>query len=96
MITEHARLSVIPGEEEAFENAFRKARRIISTSPGFVSLSLSRSMETSNVYLLLVQWERLEDHTVGFRRSDGYRRWKELLHHFYDPFPTVEHFTAVV
>ena len=36
-----------------------------------------------------------EDHTVGFRGSADYQRWRELLHHFYDPFPVVEHFVDV-
>jgi heme-degrading monooxygenase HmoA len=46
-------------------------------------------------YLLLVSWERLEDHTEGFRKSPEYEEWRRLLHHFYDPFPTVEHFSLV-
>jgi len=46
--------------------------------------------------VLLVQWKRLEDHTIGFRQSPEYQRWKALLHHFYDPFPTVEHYEIVL
>ena len=42
-----------------------------------------------------VDWETLEHHTVGFRGSAVYLEWKALLHHFYDPFPVVEHFTTV-
>ncbi|WP_242065373.1 hypothetical protein [Trichocoleus sp. FACHB-262] len=43
-----------------------------------------------------VSWQRLEDHTVGFRQSAAYQQWRSLLHHFYDPFPTVEHYEIVV
>jgi len=95
MITEHALLPVIPGMEAKFEAAFRLARPIIASMPGFLSLSLSRSIETPSSYLLLVEWEQLEDHTVGFRQSPEYLRWRELLHRFYEPFPVVEHFFAV-
>jgi len=63
--------------------------------PGFGSLSLSRSIETPNTYLLLVAWETLEDHTVGFRGSAAYQQWRSLLHRFYEPFPVVEHFNLV-
>lgn len=45
--------------------------------------------------MLLVSWESLEDHTVGFRESEQYKEWKALLHHFYDPFPIVEHYEDV-
>lgn len=96
MILEHALLPVVPGQEEAFEAAFAQARPLISAQPGFVSLRLVRSMETLSHYVLLVQWESVEAHTEGFRRSPEYQQWRELLHHFYDPFPTVEHFTDVL
>lgn len=46
-------------------------------------------------YLLLIKWETLEAHTLGFRSSPEYQEWKKLLHHFYEPFPTVEHFKKV-
>ena len=42
-----------------------------------------------------VRWQTLADHTVGFRGSAEYQTWRRLLHHFYDPFPTVEHFELV-
>jgi heme-degrading monooxygenase HmoA len=48
-------------------------------------------LERDGRYLLLVRWETVEDHTEGFRQSADYQEWKALLHHFYDPFPTVEH-----
>ena len=95
VITEQAALEVIPGREAEFEAAFATAKAIIAASPGFVSLRLLRCIETPNRYLLLVEWETLEDHTEGFRGSEGYENWKALLHHFYDPFPTVEHYKAV-
>ncbi|SDB84915.1 Heme-degrading monooxygenase HmoA [Sanguibacter gelidistatuariae] len=96
MITEHALLPVIPGREEAFEAAFAQAREIIAAMPGFGGLSLSRSIESPSTYLLLVEWERLEDHTEGFRGSAQYGRWRELLHRFYEPFPVVEHYARVL
>ena len=63
--------------------------------PGFRALSLSRSIETPTSFLLLVDWDTLEDHTVGFRGSPEYAEWKALLHPFYDPFPEVQHFVDV-
>ncbi|MDV6232962.1 antibiotic biosynthesis monooxygenase family protein [Rhodococcus cercidiphylli] len=92
MIVEHALLHVVPDRTDDFEAAFADAKSIIASMPGFVNLTLSRGIEQPNTYLLLVEWERLEDHTEGFRKSDEYQKWKTLLHHFYDPFPVVEHF----
>lgn len=71
------------------------AKSIISVMPVFVQLTLSRCIERPGTYLLLVQWERLEDHVEGFRGPVQYERWRRFLHHFYDPFPLVEHFDLV-
>ncbi len=96
MVLEHALLPVRPGREADFEAAFAEARAIIVASPGFRRLSLSRCLERPGTYLLLVEWDGIEDHTEGFRGSTAYQRWRELLHGFYDPFPTVEHFREVL
>ena len=96
MILEHALLPVRPGQEADFERAFATAKDIISAVPGFRNLTLSRCLERPGVYLLLVEWDRLEDHTEGFRGSPAYEDWRALLHHFYDPFPVVEHYVTVL
>jgi heme-degrading monooxygenase HmoA len=96
VITEHALLEVITGQEDAFVEAMEKAKALIAASQGFVSLRVERCVERPSAFLLLVEWGRLEDHTEGFRGSAAYQDWRAALHHFYDPFPVVEHFEAVV
>ena len=95
MILEVAVLDVRPGTSADFEQAFAGAQAIISSMPGYVSHDLRRCLEVENRYILLVSWQTLEDHTEGFRRSARYQDWKRLLHHFYDPFPSVEHYVPV-
>jgi heme-degrading monooxygenase HmoA len=87
---------VRPGLEREFEAAFEQAHALIAVQPGFRSLRLSRSLETPHEYLLLVEWDSVEAHTEGFRRSAEYLQWKALLHGFYEPFPVVEHFAAAL
>ncbi|MEN7551032.1 antibiotic biosynthesis monooxygenase [Rapidithrix thailandica] len=95
MILEVATLDVIPGKEKAFEADFGKAESIISSMQGYLSHELKRCIEKNNRYLLLVKWETLEDHEVGFRKSAEYQEWKKLLHAYYDPFPSVEHYESL-
>jgi heme-degrading monooxygenase HmoA len=95
MVLEVALLDVRPGQEAAFEDAFAEASTIIASMHGYISHDLQRCIERPSRYILLVNWQTLEDHTEGFRGSDDYLRWKALLHHFYDPFPTVEHFVSM-
>lgn len=96
VILEVAILNVKLGLAVEFEAAFKVASAIITSMPGYVSHELQRCVETPNRYVLLVRWQKLEDHTVGFRRSPQYQEWRSLLHHFYEPFPVVEHYEVVL
>jgi len=95
VILEVAVLDVKPGQETAFENDFARAQAIISSMKGYLSHELQRCVENPSRYILLVRWQTLEDHTEGFRGSAEYQEWRALLHHYYDPFPVVEHYEGV-
>ncbi|MGB3691327.1 MAG: antibiotic biosynthesis monooxygenase [Spirulinaceae cyanobacterium] len=95
MILEVAILNIKPSLSAEFETAFKTASNIIASMPGYISHELQRCIETANRYILLVCWQKLEDHTIGFRQSPEYQQWRSLLHHFYEPFPTVEHYEVV-
>jgi heme-degrading monooxygenase HmoA len=95
MILEAATLNIAPERKREFEAAFVEARKIIAAMPGFISVQLQRGIETDGRYLLLVQWRSVEDHTVGFRQSPQFLRWRELIGpHFASP-PTVEHYDLI-
>lgn len=96
MILEVAILNIKPNQSQEFETAFKQASSIIASIPGYIDYSLQKCLEVDNQYLLLVHWQTLEDHTIGFRQSEQYQTWKELLHHFYAPFPIVEHYYRVL
>jgi heme-degrading monooxygenase HmoA len=95
MIREVAILSIRPGAEAAFERDFALAAPLIQSIPDYLFHELGRCLESPHRYVLLVQWRALEDHTLGFRQSAAYLEWARLLHHYYDPFPTVEHYQPV-
>jgi heme-degrading monooxygenase HmoA len=95
MILEVATLNVRAGQGDEFESAFRQASPIIASMPGYLGHDLHRCLEVDDKYLLLVQWQTLDDHTIGFRESAEYQTWKALLHHFYDPFPIIEHYEQI-
>jgi len=96
MITEIAILQIKDQQNNAFEVNFAKAEKIISKMKGYLSHEILKCIEADNQYLLIVRWKTLEDHTIGFRKSKEYLEWKRLLHHFYDPFPNVEHYSEII
>ncbi|MFC6333023.1 antibiotic biosynthesis monooxygenase family protein [Paenibacillus septentrionalis] len=95
MILEVAILNIKPGMSRQFERSFHEASAIISSMKGYIDHQLQKCIEEEDKYVLLVKWETIEDHEIGFRQSDEYQVWKQLLHHYYDPFPVVQHYREV-
>ena len=93
MILEAILIDIRNGQERDFERDFDRASALIQQAPGYLSHELSRCLEKPGRYLFLARWETLEAHTEGFRKSALYPEWRKLLHHYYDPVPTVQHFS---
>ena len=91
-ILEVAVLDVRPGMAGAFRQALGEALPLIRRQPGCLGAEVRPCLEDAHQFILLATWARPEDHEPGFRQSADYRRWRELLHRFYDPFPVVKHF----
>lgn len=92
MVLEIADFAVLPGTEDEFADAVREGIRFVSDTPGFRSARLTRSVETPSRFVLLVEWDNLEAHTVGFRESENFTRWRALVGPHFDGPPRVEHF----
>ena len=95
MIVEIAQIAVTPGREAEFEAAFHVAVAAPAGSHGYLAHELRRSVETPNRYVLRIEWETLEDHTVGFRGSPAFTTWRSLVGPFFAAPPVVEHFRPV-
>jgi heme-degrading monooxygenase HmoA len=95
MVLEIADITVVPGREDAFAQAYREGVTHLRDSPGFRSARMTRGIESPSRFVLLVEWEDLEAHTVGFRESERFTRWRAVIGPFFDGAPRVEHFTDV-
>ncbi|MCQ6562914.1 antibiotic biosynthesis monooxygenase family protein [Paenibacillus mendelii] len=95
MIMELAILQVKPELDHTFIEQFKEASELIASMEGYIRHELQRCIEREHQYVLLVWWETLEDHVSGFRQSAEYGQWKRLLHHYYEPFPIVEHYEQI-
>jgi heme-degrading monooxygenase HmoA len=96
VILERAIFAVQPGSEHDFEAAMDQAKEVISQSGGFHSFRLQRGIEQPSTYLLLIEWDSVEDHMQGFRESDLFVRWRELIGSYFAAPPEVEHYEAPV
>jgi heme-degrading monooxygenase HmoA len=92
MVLELAIIEIIPGENQGFETAIGLAKNVISQSKGFISIEVKKCIEVDNKYILLIYWETLEDHTIGFRESDLFVQWRGHIGKFFHNPPLVQHF----
>lgn len=95
LILEIAHLQVKAGQGPEFETVFGRAEGIIAAMPGYLGHELQKCLERPDHYMLLVRWASVAHHEIGFRGSPEYQTWRGLLHHFYDPFPTVLHYQQI-
>jgi heme-degrading monooxygenase HmoA len=96
MILEIAFMEVLPDSHLKFEAAVKKAvSEILSKSKGFIDFEMHKGIERANTYTLLIHWQTLEDHTVGFRQSDAFIQWRAAFgEHLASP-PQVDHWSGV-
>ena len=95
MVLEIADFDIRPGTEEQFAAAYLQAKDLLAATPGFVSARMTRGIETPSRFVLLVEWQSVEAHTVGFRESERFPRWRELIGPFFAGAPKVEHTVEV-
>ncbi|MEV0523937.1 antibiotic biosynthesis monooxygenase [Streptomyces sp. NPDC050439] len=95
MITEIATIEVHPGQQEDFEKAFAEAVPVFLAADGCHGVDLHRSIEHPTRYRLMVQWETVDHHTVVFRASEGFARWRALAGPYFAAAPQVEHVRSV-
>ena len=95
MVLEIADFTVLPGIEDEFAAAVHQGLAYVSDTPGFRTARLTRSVESRSRFVLLIEWESLEAHTVGFRESENFAKWRALIGPYFDGPPRVEHFADV-
>jgi len=95
MIMETAFIAITPGLEADFEAAIEEAKKVLAEAAGFEVIHLHRGIERPNTYLLAIGWRSLEDHTVGFRESELFPKWRAIIGPFFAEAPHVEHWTLL-
>lgn len=96
MVEELVEIHVTAGEEPAFVEAVEKAKPLFLAAKGCHGLRLTRSIERPDCFRLLVQWETVDDHMVGFRNSDAFGEWRRLAGPYFARPPHVEHLETVI
>lgn len=94
MVLEVAHVAVLAGHEDAFEDALRRAvDEVLALADGCLGFAAHGwCVERPHVFMFTIEWRTLEDHLEGFRGSELFTRWRELIGPHFDGPPVVEHF----
>ncbi|RZJ05654.1 MAG: antibiotic biosynthesis monooxygenase [Haliea sp.] len=96
MILELVDIRIQPGQQAAFDEAVQRGvNTVISKAKGFRGFSVHKGIESPERYVLQIQWDTLENHTVDFRGSAAYADWRAIVGSFFASPPSVEHFEVV-
>lgn len=96
MILEIADISIQPGQQAEFEAAIgRGIATVISQARGFISARVQHGIESPERYVLMIEWETLEDHTEHFRGGPLFASWRAIVGPFFAAPPRVEHFVTL-
>ena len=96
MILEVADIRIQPGQQAAFDEAIQRGlATVISQAQGFKGWKVNKGVENPERYLLMIFWETLEDHTVGFRGGPLFAQGRASGGPFFASPPVVEHFTLL-
>jgi len=93
MILEVADIQIAQDQQAPFEIALKHGiEEIISKATGFLDCRVAHSIESPQRYLLMIEWETLEHHTIDFRSSPAFQAWRALVGPYFSQPPAVEHF----
>ena len=96
MIVEIAEFSIRPDSQREFDAAIQRGvESVVAFSPGFRRYEVQRGIESPERYVLLIEWDSVESHTVTFRGSEAFLRWREIVGPYFTKSPHVEHFERV-
>lgn len=93
MILEIADIRIQPGRQAEFDEAVvRGLATVLAQAKGCRGWKVNKGIESPERYVLMVFWDTLEDHTVGFRQGPLFGPWRAIVGPFFAQPPQVEHF----
>lgn len=96
MVTELAEIQIKPGTDAAFLAAIQQAVPLFQRARGCTSMRIEKRVEEADCYLLIIDWETLDNHNVDFRESDDFQQWRALVGGFFAKAPSVTHIAPAI
>lgn len=93
MVVEYIRYTIQEDQREAFVQGYEQARSSLDESANCQGYELSQCVEDQSSYILRIEWDSVEGHLQGFRRSPGFRSFFAAIQPFVNNITEMRHYT---
>ncbi|MGH2534385.1 MAG: antibiotic biosynthesis monooxygenase family protein [Thermomicrobiales bacterium] len=94
MVIEYIRYQIDCERSEAFEEAYARAGGSLIASPRCLGYELSRCMDEPSSYILRIEWDSVDGHLQGFRRSPEFRVFFSAIQPYVGDIQEMRHYEA--
>ncbi len=92
MIVEYVRYKITQERRSAFESAYLQAQAALQASPHCLRYELSQCVEEPAHYILRIEWDSMDGHLQGFRRSAEFRMFLQAVRPFINEIEEMRHY----
>jgi quinol monooxygenase YgiN len=96
MIVEYIRYQIDAGRSTEFEAAYRRAAEPLAVSPHCLTYELSRCVEEPEHYILRIEWDSIDGHMQGFRRSTEFRGFFSQIRPYVNDIQEMRHYEVTM
>ena len=94
MVIEYIRYSIPEDRRTDFERAYAEAAPVLDGSEHCLRYEVSHGVEEPERYVVRIEWDSIEGHEQGFRRSPAFRTFFAAVRPFFDDIEEMHHYEA--
>ena len=96
MVIEYIRYRVTPDRSDEFERAYSKAAASLDGSPHCLAYEIARGIEDPKTYVVRIEWDSVEGHEQGFRKSADFGEFFSAVKPFFDDIEEMRHYESLL
>lgn len=96
MVVEYIRYRIDADRREAFERAYSRAAASLGASSHCLAYEIARGIEDPGTYIVRIEWDSVEGHEQGFRKSSDFGEFFSAVKPFFDDIEEMRHYQSLL
>src|SRR6476659_53836 len=93
MVVEYIRYTIPADRAAAFEDAYARAGAILTADDHCLGHEIARGVENPERYVVRIEWDSVEGHEQGFRKSAAFGEFFALVKPFFEAIEEMTHYS---